>query len=108
MLPKLRQVDEPVNRTKQMIRRNMPLQTELAKQRLLLHPAFTHHQLILDNRNTESDQHNHFKNDFFNSIGRLQTLGAAGSLLQSRHSFWWLSLTFATFHPLRSFLKSRP
>ncbi len=42
----IRQVDEPVDRTKQMIRRHMPFQAEVVEQRLLRHRPLAHHRPV--------------------------------------------------------------
>jgi hypothetical protein len=41
------QVDEPINRTKQVISRHVALQAELVEQRLLHHRSLAHHRLNL-------------------------------------------------------------
>ena len=46
MLANARQVDEPVDRAQQMIRRNMPLQVEAVEQRLLRHRPLAHHPTV--------------------------------------------------------------
>jgi hypothetical protein len=60
-----------LEKAKQVIRRHVPLEAELVKQRLLRHRPLTHHQPVSAFlADTESGRHNHFKTDFFNGIGR--------------------------------------
>ncbi|MGB3796517.1 MAG: hypothetical protein WA957_09480 [Alteraurantiacibacter sp.] len=46
MIAEAIQIDEPVDRPQQMIRRNMVLDAEAVKQRLLHHRSVAHHRLI--------------------------------------------------------------
>jgi hypothetical protein len=46
MLANARQVDEPVDRAQQMIRRHVPLKVKALEQRLLRHRPFAHHRPV--------------------------------------------------------------
>lgn len=46
MFADAQQINEPVDRAQQMIRRNMPLQVEAVEQRLLRHRPFAHHTAV--------------------------------------------------------------
>jgi len=46
MLADAGQIHEPVNRPQQVIRGNMPLQTEAVEQRLLRHRPLAHHRPV--------------------------------------------------------------
>ena len=68
MCPNLGQVDEPIDLAKQMTVRDMPLKAEAVEQRLLHHRPLAHHLQSPAARETESDQHDDFNSDFFNTI----------------------------------------
>ncbi len=74
MLADARQGDEPVDRAQQVIRRDMILKAEAVKQRLLHHRPLAHHQLVSRiDTSIESERHDNFKQEFFNTIDRKQT-----------------------------------
>jgi len=69
MLADAGQIDEPVNRTEQMICRNMSLQVEAVEQRFLRHRTLAHHRLVSTcSQRIQSEQLNYFKAEFFNAI----------------------------------------
>jgi len=47
VLPHPGQVDEPVNRSKQVIHRDVPIEVEALEERLLQHRPLAHHRPIL-------------------------------------------------------------
>jgi hypothetical protein len=47
MRPQARQVCDALDRAEQMVSRNVPLQAELVKQRLLHHAPLAHHRVAL-------------------------------------------------------------
>src|SRR6202042_274986 len=66
MRPNLRKVDEPINLAKQMTVRDMPLEAEAVKQRLLHHTPLAHHRPNLPrpaegNQERTPDQEEFFK-----------------------------------------------
>ena len=74
MLANARQVDEPVDRAQQVIRRDMILEAEAIKQGLLHHRPLAHHRPVSRiDRSIESDRHDNFKQEFFNTIGGKRT-----------------------------------
>jgi len=81
------QIDEPFNLTEQVIRRHMPFEAELVKQRFLRHRPLAHHlpvsAFLADN---ESGRHNHCKRDFSNGIGRKRTVRIWELGAKTRHS----------------------
>ena len=63
------QIHEPVDRAKQVIGRDMPLDTELVEQRLLHHRPLAHHRrILLRSKRTESGLQSASNADFFNTI----------------------------------------
>ena len=78
MLADVPQIDEPVDRAQQMIRRDMVLKAEAVEQRLLHHRPLTHHRPVSRfETSIESEHHDNFKREFFNTIDPLQTSGLA-------------------------------
>ncbi|PAV72877.1 hypothetical protein WR25_24559 [Diploscapter pachys] len=80
LLANARQVDEPVDRAQQMIRRHVPLQAEAVKQRLLRHrPLAPHRPVSAYLAEIESDHQHHCKTAFSTQSG--QAGFEAGSFL---------------------------
>ena len=68
------QIDEPIDRAQQVIRRHMTLEAEALEQRLLHHRPLAHHPPISRfDTSIESDRHGNFKREFFNTIHPLRT-----------------------------------
>ena len=87
MLANARQVDEPVDRAQQMIRRDVILEAEAVKQRLLHHRPLAHHQPVSRfGRSIESEHHPNFKRAFFNTIRPSQSFNDVGDLPLMRTS----------------------
>jgi hypothetical protein len=64
------QIDEPVDRTQQMVRRHVPLQAEAVEQRLLCYRPLSHHRPVSRTcGNIESAPGDYFNPAFFNTIG---------------------------------------
>src|SRR3546814_20743103 len=80
-------VDEPVDRAQQVIRRDMVLEAEAVEQRLLHHRPLTHHQPSPAAGTTESDHQHDFNADFFNTIRPLPSLRDMKTLPQTRRWF---------------------
>ena len=88
MLANARQVDEPVDRAQQVIRRDMILEAEAIKQGLLHHRPLAHHRPVSRiDRSIESDRHDNFKQEFFNTIGRYGTVRFTSAWFNSPQSF---------------------
>ncbi len=74
MLADARQVHEAVNRTKHVVRRDVPLQVEAVEQRLLRHRPLAHHRLVSASlANIESDHQRYCKTAFFNTNAHVWT-----------------------------------
>ena len=87
LLAQTRQVYEPIDRTKQVIRWHVSLKAEAIEQRLLHHRPLAHHQPVSPSQEiAESGPHHIFKSDFFNTIGRNQNDGFADQDVESCRS----------------------
>ena len=77
MIADARQIDEPVDRAQQVIRRNMILEAEAVKQRLLHHRPLAHHRPVSRfDTSIESERHDDFKPEFFNTIRPIRRLAS--------------------------------
>src|SRR5471030_2163199 len=75
-----REIDEPVDRSHQVIHRNVLLQTEAVEQRFLHHRPLAHHRHFSRfTDKSESGRPHTCKGEFFNTIDPKRTLATSAS-----------------------------